>query len=385
MTEKQEIVIFSSLYMPHLGGVEKYTQSLAGELSRDYSVTVICLNTEKQPEYRNEQAVSVYSLPCFSLFSGRLPIPQIAAFRFVRNFFQEKPIKFCVLQTRLYPMCPWICRFLSTEKIPFIQIDHGAGPLSFGNPVLDDCWNLYERASTAYQKRFSHHYYGVSQASISWLKHFGIAGEGVLSNSINPSDFEQDDVPSCSWRKRLNIPENAVLIVFTGRIIPEKGVLELFKAFSELPFSNVHLIAAGNGSQSIIQQWQDAPRIHFPGQVPFSEIPSLLMAADIFCLPSRYIEGLPTSVLEAGYCGLAVIATNNGGTTEVIIDKKTGILVPPCDPETLKKAIISLIADSELRIKIGHTLQEKIRTEFIWSVTAEKFRSIITTTLSKQE
>ena len=60
---RRRIVLFSALYMPHLGGVEKFTQSISAELSKGSQVTVFCMNTENQPAVKKEGEVTVYFLP----------------------------------------------------------------------------------------------------------------------------------------------------------------------------------------------------------------------------------------------------------------------------------------------------------------------------------
>ena len=78
---------------------------------------------------------------------------------------------------------------------------------------------------------------------------------------------------------------------------------------------------------------------------------------DIFVLASK-LEGLGTSVLDALSCGKAIVATNAGGIPEMIVDRVNGLLVPKQNPEALAKAIIQLIDDSELRVKLAIEAKE---------------------------
>ena len=88
------------------------------------------------------------------------------------------------------------------------------------------------------------------------------------------------------------------------------------------------------------------------GPVPSEEIAGLMAAADVLCLPS-YSEGMPNVVLEAGACGLPVVATGVGGIPEVVKDGETGYLVPPRQPERLAEAVIKLALDPGLRGEMG--------------------------------
>ena len=124
---RSHIVIFSPLYPPHLGGVEKYSKSLAAELSKEDRVTVFCMNTEGQPECFQEGEVTVYALPCFPLQKGRFPVPRHAAIRKIKAWFRENKPDFAIVQCRFYLLDLYACRTLHANHIPFIQIEHGAG------------------------------------------------------------------------------------------------------------------------------------------------------------------------------------------------------------------------------------------------------------------
>jgi glycosyltransferase involved in cell wall biosynthesis len=83
-----------------------------------------------------------------------------------------------------------------------------------------------------------------------------------------------------------------------------------------------------------------------------ADIPSLLDAADFFCLPTLH-EGLGSSILEAMSAGLPVIATRVGGIPEIVEDSRTGILVPPSDPGALADAMVEMAARPDLREAMG--------------------------------
>ena len=90
---------------------------------------------------------------------------------------------------------------------------------------------------------------------------------------------------------------------------------------------------------------------------------SYLPAFDIFALTSRS-EALAYVLLEAGAAGLPVVATRVGGIPEIIEHEKTGLLVPPNNPEATASALKKLLDDSTLRTKLGTTLKEKVTSQF---------------------
>ncbi len=86
---------------------------------------------------------------------------------------------------------------------------------------------------------------------------------------------------------------------------------------------------------------------------------------------------MPSSVLEAGAIGLPIIATAVGGTEEIIKNYKNGILVKPHNITQLRKKILELIKNKELREKLGRNAQEVVRKKFNWDNNIKRFVEIL--------
>ena len=371
-----KIVIFSALYMPHLGGVEKFSQSIAAELSKTDRVTVFCMNTENlSPEIIREGNVEVHFLPCFSLQKGRFPVPKLSAVRSLRDWFKNNRADFGIVQCRFYLLSLLGCEILHRHQVPFIQIEHGAGDVVMPDPAVDRLWHLYDRLLTEREKKIPHDFYAVSNAGLKWLEHYGIRGAGVISNSVAPQDFTEALRQPGRWKREHGIPEDSLLITFSGRIMAEKGVTDLLEAFDRLGGDDLYLVIAGEGDRSLIRPWEGRENILFPGQVPFSEIPSLLADTAIYCLPSHFVEGKPTGALEAGICGNAVVITASGGSLEIVPDNDHGRLVPAGDIDALTEAIRGLADDSDERKRIGENLQKRVMKYFTWQTAADAVRA----------
>ena len=93
------------------------------------------------------------------------------------------------------------------------------------------------------------------------------------------------------------------------------------------------------------------------------DIPQILSIMDIFVLPSA-LEGFSNVILEAMATGLPVVATNVGGIPELVVNKQTGILVPPDEPEELAKAIVDLLRDKNTSREMGKRGRERIEKYF---------------------
>jgi len=113
------------------------------------------------------------------------------------------------------------------------------------------------------------------------------------------------------------------------------------------------------------------------------ELVRLYNSAQIVVSPSLY-EGFGLPAAEAMACGAAVIATTAGAFPEFIDDGRTGILVPPGDPDALADAIRSLLADPERCVRMGAAASEHIRTNFTWQRTAKITLDLYGEVLAKQ-
>jgi glycosyltransferase involved in cell wall biosynthesis len=93
------------------------------------------------------------------------------------------------------------------------------------------------------------------------------------------------------------------------------------------------------------------------------DVPELLAACDIFVLPSLF-EGYPLSVMEAAAAGRPIIATDVGGTDEVIQSGENGLLVPPADPHALALAIRGLLVDKGRAVRLANAARLRAQTQF---------------------
>ncbi|MGH7507829.1 MAG: glycosyltransferase [Longimicrobiales bacterium] len=197
----------------------------------------------------------------------------------------------------------------------------------------------------------------------------------VAYNGVDTARF-RPIVDRQALRQRLGLPARGIGICMVSRIVREKGVVELVRAFERvsaaLPDSWLAVIGDGpfrDGLAAEVRRSGLDQRVYLPGAQPNERIADWLNAADLFTLPS-YNEGLPNVVLEAMACGLAVVATDVGGTAEVVADGVTGTLVPPRDAVALASALLALATDDAARRRMAHNGLERIRGRFSWHQSA---------------
>lgn len=194
-------------------------------------------------------------------------------------------------------------------------------------------------------------------------------GNGLDLNRFNRARFERD--LRIKKRNELGIPSDGLVVGIIGRLVREKGYLELFEAASKLAKKgyNIWLMAIGDEEpqKSDAVHASDAERFGISGRTVFcgrrDDVDELMTAMDIYALPS-YREGYPRSVLEASAMSLPVVATDIRGCREAIVDGVTGFLVPVRNASALENAIEKLINDDQMRLNMGRAGYEKARREF---------------------
>jgi glycosyltransferase involved in cell wall biosynthesis len=170
------------------------------------------------------------------------------------------------------------------------------------------------------------------------------------------------------------------IAVSIGRLSPEKGHADLIEALSIVASRGQHIttVLAGDGSSraDLVERIRRAGLegwVHLPGYV--NEPARVLQDADLMVLPS-HTEGLPNAALEALAMEVPVLATNVGGTPEVITDGVTGRLVPARSPETLAEHIGDFLRDPQKWRAWAQRGKHTVETQFDFTVRTRKLEAI---------
>jgi glycosyltransferase involved in cell wall biosynthesis len=124
--------------------------------------------------------------------------------------------------------------------------------------------------------------------------------------------------------------------------------------------------------------------VQFHGLLPHVRVPEALRDLDIFVALSR-LESFGVSILEAGACGLPVVAAAVGGLKEVVVDGRTGILVPPDDPEAAASAMLRLVDNPGLRQNMGRAGRALVEATYEWSQCVDTMEAVYARMRSRLE
>jgi glycosyltransferase involved in cell wall biosynthesis len=196
------------------------------------------------------------------------------------------------------------------------------------------------------------------------------------------ADEEPPRVDPDAVRAELGLPGDAPLLLFAGRLYPQKRVLDLLKALDILQHvrPNLRTLIAGDGPlRAELEQFADAVELLKTRRVLFlghrDDVPRLLAASDALVLPSEF-EGLPNVVLEAMRFRKPVVATAAPGTTELVVDDQTGLLVPVGDSTGLARSLLRVVDDPGLRTRLGEAGRARVEQEFRADAMVDRFASL---------
>ncbi|WP_370867148.1 glycosyltransferase [Methylotenera sp.] len=187
-------------------------------------------------------------------------------------------------------------------------------------------------------------------------------------------------------RSNLGISDNAVVYLFLGRLNKDKGIQDLAHAFAGLAVNmpHAHLLVVGpdeGGMDSMLLSILEKCTGQFH-RIGFTDKPEDYMAcADIFCLPS-YREGFPSVIIEAAAVGVPAVASNIYGVVDAVVDGETGILHQPKSIEGIKRALLTLTNDADLRAKMSKQAMTRAHTFFATDILVNAMRKYYQNLLS---
>ncbi|HWP85726.1 MAG TPA: glycosyltransferase, partial [Terriglobia bacterium] len=176
------------------------------------------------------------------------------------------------------------------------------------------------------------------------------------------------------------------VLLWVGRLQPWKGVDTALRALAEIP--GAVLAIAGDGEERralerLAAELGLAARVRFLGPLPRAELPRLYAAADLLLATSFASETFGIGLVEAQACGLPVVASRFGGFPEVVDEGRTGLLVPPRDPQALAAAVRELLEDPARRRAMA-AAAPAWAAQFAWPAVADRIETAYRSALSRE-
>ena len=176
-------------------------------------------------------------------------------------------------------------------------------------------------------------------------------------------------------------PEPTILVA--GRLVPEKGVDVLIRAFARIAPSHptARLVVAGDGPSrdglaSLATDLGLAGRVEFRGRLAHADTLAAIRQAWCVCVPSLWQEPFGMIAAEAQMHGVAVVASRAGGLAEIVEDGVTGHLVAPGDADSLAARLAAACADPDAARRLGAAGHERARERFSIDAFADRFEAV---------
>lgn len=381
---RPRVVVISHGYYPRIGGIERQRAQVTPRLVRGGAVaSVVTRAVAGAPRRETLDGVEVVRLATLGgkargsagtrQLLWRLAKPWDAAVFLLGGTAAVLRRRPDVIHTH---------EFISTARVgllagrllgvPVVVTSHRSGPLG------DVGRNLTSRRGRALLERIRTRAalaVAVSEEIDGELAEAGIPAERrlVVHNGVDVDRFRPaTEQERAAGRAGLGLPEEGPVVVFVGRLMPEKRVDLLLEVWGKVRASApaASLVVVGTGDDEDRLRAAAPAGVVFAGSVP--DPAPLLRAADVFVLPS-VAEGLSNALLEAQATGLPAVVTDIGAARTVVEDGVTGVVIEPDDAEALRSSLEQLVADVALRARMGSVARDRMVERFSIDATAAAF------------
>jgi glycosyltransferase involved in cell wall biosynthesis len=402
------ILMLTDLYPPIVGGGERHVQSLSTNLVHSgHQVTICTIGSPGLPGYEIEHGKPIYR---------------------IQGIFQRIPFLFKDTSRRWHPpvadpMVTNRLRQIIAESSPDIIHAHGRIVYSLlplkdtlGIPLvvtLHSYWAICPNVNLMNRNRTCHNIltndcvlcgrksYGLAKSSFAYLgTRINKAALKSVDRFIAVSDFVRNVHLNC-----LKLSENKIVVIpnfyasemqsmvkagnelpkdfilFVGALNRIKGASVLIEAYQKLNTPTKLVLIGARHPES---RYESTENISVMENAPYPFVVEAYRNCRFAVFPSIWPDPCPTVAFEAMSHKKAVIATKTGGFPDIVVDGETGILVPPCDAETLSQAIKYLLENPKIAEDMGHKSYERWKGYFTPEVVVPKVEKLYQSLLDRK-
>jgi glycosyltransferase involved in cell wall biosynthesis len=193
----------------------------------------------------------------------------------------------------------------------------------------------------------------------------------VVHNGIDAAK-----IPHKNWTK----PGEPFKVLYIGRIEESKGLHELLLACKDLTGVCVNIVGDGpflEDLKRLSRQYKMSQKVLFYGRLPYDQAVEMYACNDVFVLPTKRVEGLPMTLVEACFAGLPIIATDMGGNKDAVVNTVNGYLLPKPDIRALTDSIATLAHDRKLAKHLGQGGRIKAEAEFTLAAMLDRYEQLL--------
>lgn len=375
------LLIFSPYYPPHIGGLENHADEFNKYLSQKGMGIVVFTPRlpHDAPEFETKyNGVNIVRFPAFEIISN-FPLPKFWSAKFWSLFcklFQED-FDIVLSRTRFFCTSLLALAYAKIKRRKWIHIEHGSDFVQLSSKFKTLLAKIYDCTFGFLVFRFSNQNISISRAVQKFVGKFDKRKSPVIYRGLNFETINHAE-PDTQTKEKYHAK---TILVWAGRLYKWKGVEKSIEAIKSLPedvkkkiifliigdgedFNRLQKIALGESSIVLL------------GNMSREKTLSILKISDIYIHSAHAGGGLSTSLLEAMYCGCAVIATPNEGADEVIENDVNGILIEKPSVKLIKASITKLLADLKKAKRFGNNGKVHISNNFNWKKSTDTYVEI---------
>jgi glycosyltransferase involved in cell wall biosynthesis len=207
----------------------------------------------------------------------------------------------------------------------------------------------------------------------------------VIPSGVNPEPFQ--NINPNEVRSRYGIGAKDI-ILYTGSLYEFQNIDYLLRAMSIVSqnYNNSTLLLVGNGNigkyREMCHELGIQQQVMFVGDKPFNEVLHFLAAADVAVLPRINCPGIPQKLVNYMAAGKAIVSFK--GSAKILSDYHDGLIISNGNTEEMANAIIKLLKNKKLKIKLGGNARTKVTEHYTWPVLCGKVNDIYHKVLYKE-
>jgi len=375
------LCIVTHTFLPHVGGIERVVYEQSKRLMKKQFDVEVLTHRNYTPRCYTYDGIRVQCYDALNI-GFRLgipyPIPNVTS----ASTFLKAIKSSGLVHAHGHPYLSSLAaaKLAKRYRKPFLLTQHNT--FIEYNSIWDNVEKVNDSVVGKQTIKAAQRIIVISKATQNYVLSLGADPEkiSVIYNGVDLGRFKLIPEAKAWVRGKLGIPDEAVVALTVRRLVYKNGIDTLLESAHIAAKENpkVVFLVIGKGPdfdnvKSKIAELGIEKNFVLAGFVSDEDLPSYYNAADFFVLPSKSGEGLPLVALEAMACGLPVIATNVGGTGEIII-KGFAKLVPPSKPSALAEAVVEFagMKSEGLRLKLRQIMTEK----YSWDSNVEKLLKV---------
>lgn len=374
MSEKMKICMMSSDFLPNIGGIAAHVYELSNSLSLlGHDISVITIRNN----FSEDKHEKINNMNVYRIYYPKIPFIGYLVHLFLVWFEIKFLHNFDVIHIHTIRHAP-VLKFLRCKSV---ETEHSSGFL-MGMESSKSRW-IYKWLFNS-----NDHLIAPSDEIAKKIIELGFDQDFVssITNGIDVSKFNPIvDNEVIELKKSYNISAEDKVVLCPRRLVPKNGVEYFIESAPRIINSygnNVKFLIVGSSSGNQLEilkkqvlDFNLEDKILFVGSIPNTEMPSFYVLSDIVILPSL-MEATSIAGLEAMATGKPLVGTDVGGIPQIIDNCKTGILVPPKNPDKIAEAVTYLLKSDKKRMMMGNNARKRVKKQFSWEIIAKKTLSV---------